>query len=302
MNRKTPTWHVLRALLVFSGVFIVAILFGALIAYPVYEIYSVFAEVPFKKIISRTTLFSGLLFSLLYLSYCHRLSLQQLGISPHKAHVRLFHGMIAGLAIMAVIESNLLILGIHEPGRDQSFMLNSLSLLLLKGLIVGLLVGVIEEVIFRGALFGGLSRQTNKIAALFMVSLVYAAVHYLKFRELPADTVVTWFTGVSILPQALFQFADPTRYDAMLTLFLLGLLLGLVRILTDSLLPCIGIHAGVIAGEKIIQYATDFTPHNPHAHLVNRYDQFMGDLASVWLLVFCLLCYFYYRRQSSARS
>ncbi len=300
MNRKTPTWHVLRALLVFTGVFIIAILFGALIAYPVYEIYSVFAEVPFRKIISKTTLFSGLLFSLLYLSCCHRLSLQQLGISPHKAHVRLFHGMIAGLAIMAVIESNLLILGIHEPDREQSFMLNSLSLLLLNGLIVGLLVSVIEEVIFRGALFGGLSRQTNKIAALFMVSLVYAAAHYLKFRELPADTVVSWFTGVSILPQALFQFADPTRYDAMLTLFLLGLLLGLVRILTDSLLPCIGIHAGVIAGEKIIQYAADFTPHNPHAHLVNRYDQFMGDLASVWLLVFCLLCYLYYRRQSSA--
>ena len=300
MNRKALTWHVLRALLVFSGVFIVAILFGALIAYPVYEIYSVFAEVPFRKIISRTTLFSGLLFSLFYFSYYNRLSLQQLGISPHKAHVRLFHGMIAGLAIMAVIESNLLILGIHEPDRDQSFMLNSLSLLLLNGLIVGLLVGVIEEVIFRGALFGGLSRQTNKIAALFMVSLVYAAVHYLKFRELPADTIISWFTGVSILPQALFQFADPTRYDAMLTLFLLGLLLGLVRILTDSLLPCIGIHAGVIAGEKIIQYAADFTPHNPHAHLVNRYDQFTGDLASVWLLVICLLCYFYYRRQSSA--
>ena len=293
------TWHILRALLVFFCVFIIAILFGALVAFPVYEIFSVSSEVPFRKIVSRTTLLSGLLFSLLYLSYSHGLSLRQLGISPHKAHTRLFCGLIAGLAIMAIIESNLLLLGIHEPDTGQSFTLHSLSLLLLKGLMTGLLVGFIEEVIFRGALFGGLSRQTNKVVALFMVSLVYAAVHYLKFRDLPADTVVHWFTGVTMLPQALFQFADPARYDAMLTLFLLGLLLGLVRLLTDSILPCIGIHAGIISGEKIIQFAASFTPHNPHAHLVNRYDQFMGDLASAWLLVLCLLCYFYYRRRAS---
>ncbi len=294
-------WPLIRALCVFLSVVIIAILFGALVAFPVYEVFSVFSDVPFRKIVSRTTLLCGLLFSLLYLSYSHRLSLQHLGISSHKAHTRLFCGLIAGLSIMAIIESNLLFLGIHEPDAEQNFAFQSLSLVLLKGLIVGLLVSIIEEVIFRGALFGGLSRQTNKVVALLLVSLVYSAVHYIKFRDLPADTVVHWFTGITMLPQALFQFADPARYDAMLTLFLLGLLLGLVRLFTGSILPCIGIHAGLISGEKVIRYAANFTPHNPHAHLVNRYDQFMGDLASAWLLVFCLFCYFYYRRTASTR-
>ena len=287
----------MRALLVFSAVFISAILFGALLAFPVYEIFSSFGEITFRKTVSRTTLLSGLLFSLLYFAHYHGLSLRRLGIRANRAHIRLFQGLAAGLVIVVVIEANLLLLSVHELDEERLFSLDHVSLLLFKGLITGLLVGIIEEIMFRGALLGGLSRQTNPVLALVTVSLVYAAVHYLKFRDLPADTIVTWNTGVTMIPPALFQFADPARYDAMLTLFCLGLLLGLVRLLTGSLLLCIGIHAGLITGEKLIQNVAVFIPHNPHAHLVNRYDQFMGNLASVWLLVLCVSFYFYYRRK-----
>ena len=285
----------MRALSVFSIVFISAILFGAVLAFPIYAVFSEFTEIPFRKIVSRTTLLSGLLFSLCYFYYACGPSFRGLGISFDNAHIRLFQGLAAGVAIMAIIESNLLILGIHNLDEERFFSLGAMSLLLFKGLLTGLLVGLVEELIFRGALLGGLSRHTNKVIALVTVSLVYAAVHYLKFRDLPADTVVNWYTGVTMLPAALFQFADPARYDAMLTLFFLGLLLGLVRLLTGSLLACIGIHAGLITGEKVIQSVTAFAPHNPYAHLVNRYDPFVGDLASVWLLVLCVSFYFYYR-------
>ncbi len=297
-----PVRRNIRALFVFSLVFISAILVGALLAFPAYEVVTEFTEIPFRKIISRTTLLSGLLFSLLYFSYSSGLSLRQLGIRFHNAHIRLLQGLAAGLACIAIIECNLLLLGIHDLDEERLFSLDAVSLLLFQGLITGLLVGVVEELIFRGALLGGLSRQTNKVVALVTVSLVFAAVHYLKFRDLPADTVITWYTGVAMLPPALFQFADPVRYDAMLTLFFLGLLLGLVRILTGNLILCIGIHAGLIAGEATIQSVAYLVPHNPHAHLVNRHDQFMGDLASVWLLVFCVTFYFYYRRKQNRIS
>ena len=285
----------MRALLVFSAVFISAILFGALLAYPVYEIFSAFGEIPFRKIVSRTTLLSGLLFSLFYFSYYNGLSLNRLGIRFGRPHTRLLQGLAAGLVIVAIIEANLLLLGIHDLDKERLFTLDHISLLLLKGLFTGLLVGIVEELIFRGALLGGLSRQTNQVVALVTVSLAYAAVHYLKFRDLPADTAINWYTGVTMLPPALFQFADPARYDAMLTLFFLGLLLGLVRLLTGNLVLCIGIHAGLVTGEKLIQHIADFMPYSPHAHLVNRYDQFIGDLASVWLLLVCVSFYFYCR-------
>ena len=291
-----PVRRTIRALFVLSVVFISAILFGAVLAFPVYEIISEFTEIPFRKIVSRTTLFSGLLFSLLYFYCIHGLSLQQLGIRFHKPHIRLFQGLTAGLVIIVIIESSLLFLGIHDLENERIFSLDTLSVLLFKGLLTGLIVGIVEELMFRGALLGGLNHQTNKTVALVTVSLIYAAVHYLKFRDLPADTVITWYTGVAMLPPALFQFADPARYDAMITLFFLGLLLGLVRLLTGNLLLCIGIHAGLVTGERVIQHVADFVPHNPHAHLVNRYDPFMGDLASVWLLLCCVSFYFYYRR------
>ena len=282
----------MRALLVFSAVFISAILFGAVLAIPVYEIFSSFGEITFRKAVSRTTLFSGLLFSLFYFSHYNGLSSDRLGIRFGRAHIRLFQGLAAGLAIVAVIEAGLLLLGIHDLDEERLFSLGQLSLLLLKGLITGLLVGIVEELMFRGALLGGLSRQTNQAVALVTVSLVYAAVHYLKFRDLPADAAINWYTGVAMLPPALLQFADPTRYDGMITLFFLGLLLGLVRLLTGNLLLCIGIHAGVITGEKLVRHTADFMPGNPHAHLVNRYDPFIGDLASAWLLICCVSVYF----------
>ena len=288
----------MRALLVFSAVFISAILFGALLAFPVYEIFSSFGEVPFRKVVSRTTLLSGLLFSLLYFAHYNGLSLRRLGIRSHRAHIRLFQGLAAGFIIVAIIEANLLALGIHDLNAERLLSLERLSLLLLGGLLTGLLVGIVEELIFRGALLGGLGRQTNTALALVTVSLVYAAVHYLKFRDLPADAAIHWNTGLTMLPPALFQFADPARYDAMLTLFFLGLLLGLVRLLTGNLILCIGIHAGLVAGEKLVRHVADFMPYSPHAHLVNRYDPFSGDLASVWLLLFCVSLYFLCRRRS----
>lgn len=287
----------MRALVVFSAVFISAILFGALLAFPVYEIFASFGEIPFRKIVSRTTLLSGLLFSLAYFACHNGLSLHLLGIRARRAHIRLLQGLAAGFIIIAIIEANLLALGIHDLNAERLSSLERLSLLLLGGLLTGLLVGIVEELIFRGALLGGLSRQTSPVLALVVVSLVYAAVHYLKFRDLPADAAVHWYTGLTMLPAALFQFADPARYDAMLTLFFLGLLLGLVRLLTGNLLLCIGIHAGLVTGEKLIQHVADFMPYSPHAHLVNRYDPFSGDLASVWLLLLCVSFYFYCRRR-----
>ena len=208
-----PARRTIRALFVLSVVFISAILFGAVLAFPVYEIISEFTEISFRKIVSRTTLFSGLLFSLLYFYCIHGLSLQQLGIRFHKSHIRLFQGLTVGLVIIVIIESSLLFLGIHDLENERIFSLGTLSVLLFKGLLTGLIVGIVEELMFRGALLSGLNHQTNKTVALVTVSLIYAAVHYLKFRDLPADTVITWHTGMSMLPRPCSSL--PTRRVTM---------------------------------------------------------------------------------------
>ena len=287
------------AVLIFIGALGAALLCGALAAVPVYELVSRFTDVSLDKVISRTTLGSGLLFSLWYYTCSHGFSLRQLGLSRARAACRLGGGLAAGLLVVVVIEASLLLSGVHRWGVWPDG--KSLLLLFLAGLATGLLVGSIEELLFRGALYGGLSHKTHPAVALLLVSLVYAAAHFLRFRALPADAVIDWLSGVRMILPAMHQFTDPARYDAMLTLFLLGLLLGLVRIVTGSILPGIGLHAGVVAAEKISRHITEFMPHSPYTHLVNRYEPLVGNLASVWLLLACLCCYFYYRLKTAAK-
>jgi len=279
--------------------FALAIVIGAIIAYPVYEVCALFIDVPFRKVISRTTLLTGFVLSLMYLAYNYRLSFETLRLSGNRIYRQFLMGLGVGLLLMAIIEISLLLLGIHRLDTNQNYALASVLTVLLKGAITGLLVALVEEIIFRGALFGGLSHRTNKITALIAVSLFYAGVHYIKFRDLPADADIHLLTGVTMLPEALIRFtyiSYPGIYDAFLTLFLLGLFLGIVRILTNSLIPCIGIHAGIVMGERMIWYVADHSPDNPYNYLVNYYDPFVGYLSSAWLIAFSLLYYFLYRK------
>jgi len=276
-------------------VFTAAIVVAAIIAYPVYEVCTLFIDVPFRKVVSRTTLLTGLVFSLVYLSYCDKLSFANLGLGGDRIYRRFLAGLCVGLLLMAVIEIHLLFLGIHELDTHRNYALTAVLTVLLKGIITGLLVALVEEMIFRGALFGGLAHRTNKITALITVSFFYAGVHYIKFRDLPADADINLLTGVTMLPEALIRFtyiSYPGIYDAFLTLFLLGLFLGIVRILTNSLIPCIGIHAGIVMGERVVWYVADHAPDNPYNYLVNYYDPFMGYLSAAWLVAFSLLYYF----------
>ncbi len=289
----------LRALFLFILIFTGAIVVGAIIAWPVYEVCALFMDVPFRKVLSRTTLLTGLALSLTYLAYSHRLSFESLGLSGRLIYKPFLIGLGAGLLLMAIIEINLLLLGIHKLDPHQQYALASLLTVLLKGVITGMLVALVEETIFRGALLGGLAHRTNNITALITVSLFYAGVHYIKFRDLPADADINLLTGVTMLPEALIRFtyiSYPGIYDGFLTLFLLGLFLGIVRILTSSLIPCIGIHAGIVMGERIVWYVADHAPDNPYQYLVNYYDPFIGYLSSAWLVAFILSYYLLHRK------
>ncbi len=266
---------------------------GAILAYPVYTGLSLFSETTFHKVISRTTLLSGLLCSILYLRYCGLLSADGLAWrrGRHSKKVMFVSGFFAGMLIIVVLDSCLILLGIYQfdAGVDTSVM--KLAQVGVKALLSGMLVGLIEEIIFRGALFGGLSKKANATIALFVTSLVYAATHFLKYRAVPADVEIGWFTGVEIFPAALFRFSNPVTIDSFITLFILGALFALIRIRSGSILSCIGLHAGIVATLKYFNYLTNYASGAQYDFLVNRYDHQFGYLAS-GLLLFAMLVYY----------
>jgi membrane protease YdiL (CAAX protease family) len=106
-------------------------------------------------------------------------------------------------------------------------------------------VAFLEEILFRGGIFGGLRRNFYWPLALAVSSLIYAFVHFLQ----PADPAgpVAWNTGLILLPRMLAGFLNfSALVPAFLTLTLAGILLGLGYQLTGNLYFSFGLHAGWI--------------------------------------------------------
>jgi hypothetical protein len=106
-------------------------------------------------------------------------------------------------------------------------------------------VAVLEEILFRGAIFGGLRRFWDWRAALVFSSMVYAIVHFMQKADLPGPIV--WSSGLRLLPEMLRGFADWNAIiPAFFNLTLVGILLGLAYQRTGNLYCSIGLHAGWI--------------------------------------------------------
>lgn len=114
-------------------------------------------------------------------------------------------------------------------------------------LLSAIAVAVLEEMLFRGAIFGLFRRTLGPFPALFCVTTLFAIVHFLKPDEAFQVENVRWFSGFTLVPHAFYQFANPLRLVAgFTTLFALGWILGYATLRTGSLWMAIGLHAGVV--------------------------------------------------------
>ncbi len=115
-----------------------------------------------------------------------------------------------------------------------------------------LAVSFLEEGFFRGAILGMLLVRWRTLPALWFVSAIFSIVHFLKPPDYAVEVdPVTMLSGFQLLPHAFHQFQEPLLVlGGFLTLLGIGLLLGYTRIWTNSLWMAIGIHAGLIAGQR----------------------------------------------------
>jgi membrane protease YdiL (CAAX protease family) len=119
---------------------------------------------------------------------------------------------------------------------------------------------VLEEILFRGGLFGGLKKIFNWPFALIASSVIYALAHFLHRAEFTG--AVAWNSGLVLLPRMLGSFADFQAFmPAILNLTLAGILLGLAYQRTGNLYFSIGLHAGWIFWLKTYGAFTAVTPH-----------------------------------------
>lgn len=287
----------LLQILVFILLIVIALIAGALLAYP---LQLLLPDAQFSRLAERSSLLCGLLVSLLYMRRGMPLSLATIGYQRPAAGwwPTLLPSYGIGIIIMLVPALLLWQLGLSRLEAEQEFTLAFLAALLFQGLTAGIGASLIEETLFRGALFSGLQQRINATWAVILSSLLYSAVHFIEYPE-PAG-VVHWYTGLELFPAALAKFAEIEILSHFMTLFLLGVLLAVLRWRDGHIWRAFALHAGIIMAIKLNNNITDKISSDRFDFLVSDYSGRLGWLTAVWLLIIIVIysCYCYRSRQT----
>jgi hypothetical protein len=163
---------------------------------------------------------------------------------PRRSAWRILQGLALGWASLAGVALLALACGASDfiPARSAAEFFHHL----LDATLVAVVVALMEELVFRGALFGLLRQSMPWPAAVVVSSAVYAAVHFIKKNEAPLP--LQWNSGLALLWQMLCH--PPPLIPAFLTLFVAGSILALAYQRTGALYFSIGLHAGWIFSLK----------------------------------------------------
>lgn len=290
----------MRALGLFVIFIATFLLIGALLTYPLHSLLGGLSDVPPHKLPSRIGKLLAIPGFFLFIQWLGLYSRQALGYAlPRPLFLRqVAVGWPAGIAILMVLTGALMGLDIRllKPLSDTFW--TDLFGTLLKATIAGLLVGVIEETFFRGALFAAIRRHGSAWSAIVWSSLFYAAMHFIDPVPLPAGEPIGWLSGLESLSGAFWQFGQWATFDSFLALFAVGVFLALVREHTGNIAYCIGLHAGWVL---IIKLTKEFTYRNGTADwaiLTGSYDGVIGYLAAAWIAALALGYYGFFMRRS----
>jgi membrane protease YdiL (CAAX protease family) len=210
---------------------------------------------------------------------------------------RLLMGLAAGLMVMLAAVAPLLLLDVRELDARAPADLAGWVQLAAKGLVSGLAVALIEETFFRGAMQGALQRAGAMRAALLLVPVYYAAVHFLgRATSVPYEQVNA-LSGFVAAAGFFDGFAAPLRIaDAFLALWLVGVLLALVRRHTGDIAASIGLHAGFVTVIAVVRRSSSPNEASGLAFLTGSFDGLLG----VWIaLLAALACLSLWRRAAT---
>ena len=273
----------MRAALGILATILGSLLLAALLAWPVWIlVHALVPEWPFDKVVSRfwqILLLAGLLLT------CRLLGLRGredwgYGLPRPQFLRQAAVGLVAGVATMLPMTIVMFALGIVRLRPEFGPQL--LADALVAGLLAGLGVAIGEETFFRGLMYRAVSRESGFAAAAWCTALVYAAIHFLAPAKMPADEVA-WDSGLRLLIGALRHFSQPWPiFDSLVTLFLVGLFLALVRRRTGAIATGIGLHVGWVWVMKSTKVATHVNRDAALTFLVSSFDHYTGWLVAGW--------------------
>lgn len=198
---------------------------------------SVFGS-PFRRVNDRCVLIAVLLF----LVPAYRMSglrgRADFGVPKRSDWMRLFgFGLLVAAASMLLVYLLGLFAGVYAPAELNSGIAGDVF----QMIIGALLIGVVEEILFRGYILNALRKSLGPVATVLLGSALFAAVHFIKPVE--PETTDRWFSGLLLLSHP-FAGAGPTFWPEVCTLFFMGTVLATLSLWTRSVYLAIGLHAG----------------------------------------------------------
>jgi hypothetical protein len=213
------------------------------------------AASPFHRFLDRALLGLALIGLWPLLRRCGMLQWRALGLGKQRRPATdVLRGFCVGLASLACVA----VLAVAAHGRILAPWQSGTQLVrgLLGAAIAAAIVAVIEEILFRGALFGVLRKAMPWPGALAVSSAVYSAVHFIQSTD-QAGTI-RWYSGLTLLLE-MFRHGPPL-VPAFFTLFVAGACLALAYQRTGALYFSIGLHAGWIFWLKSYKLVTQPAP------------------------------------------
>lgn len=276
-----------RALVVY---FLVVFVGGALLAPILYQLaqgvsyargFGGLARVPFHRVMDRAVLGVALLCLWPLLKVMGITSWRELGFANAGEKWRdVVPGFLIGFCSLAVVAFLAIVTGARTGHLTRSG--NEIVKHLASATTAAVLVAIIEEILFRGSLFGAMRKAWRLETALVVSSVIYALAHFVQKTADP--TFVKWSTGLVILPEMFRQLGDlQTLLPKALVLFVAGMILAMAYQRTGSLFLSIGLHAGWIFWLKSYRFVS--TP------VVGNANWFWGtdELINGWLALLVLI-------------
>ena len=282
----------MRGLSVACLYLLTAVLLGSTLAATLQE----FLSYPFDRVLTRSVL---LVLLILLIPLWKMVSKETSGLIFGDFSFRQFlQSFLIGLFILAIPVVVLLLLEVRLVVLDLQISFISILGILLVGIVLACLIGLFEEILFRGFLYGALKKRVGGLTAALVSSALYSSVHFLKPTgelELP----INWLAGFIYLEQSIGNMILLHQdWDARLSLMILGCFFCLVRE-RFNLFCCIGLHAAFVVGIAISRQLTTVNLDSQFLGLISSYNEIIGQLVSFWLL---LLVYAMYRSKRNKKS
>jgi membrane protease YdiL (CAAX protease family) len=278
----------LRALVIYILVVFVG---GALLAPWLYWLaqasthsFPKIATEPFHRFVDRSLLILALVGLWPLLRALGVTSWREAGLVPlHGQWNKLVGGLLLGFCSLALVAGMAFAGGARV--FTQTVTAHAVVATLFNAIGTAALVAVMEEILFRGGVFGGLRKFFHWPLALVASSMIYALVHFLRRADFAG--AVNWSSGFVLLPRMLGGFVDfQALAPGFFNLTLAGILLGLAYQRTGNLYFSIGLHAGWIFWLRTYGAFTAATPG------ASAWFWGTGKMIDGWLALFVLVAVF----------